>query len=61
MQNDDLKQFFNNLKKDGVSIETEYHKTGDGKITIITKKWKTVLGANDLGVWGESQEPINRK
>ena len=35
MQNNDLKQFFNNLKKDGVRIETEYHKTGDGKITII--------------------------
>lgn len=56
----DLKQFFDNLKKDGVDIKTEF-KGGDSKIIITTRNWKTVLGANDLGVWGEKQESIKRK
>lgn len=60
MQEEDLEHFIDNLKKDGVGIETETH-GGDSKIIITTRNWKTILGANDLGVWGESQEPINGK
>ena len=60
MQNDNFEQFLNNLKKDGIYIETRSH-GGDSKIIITTRNWKTILGANDLGIWGESQEQINKE
>lgn len=55
IQDGGLRLAFRNLAKDGVKVEALWSTTGDSRLIIQTNNWKTVLGANDLGVQLESQ------
>ena len=47
------------LIQEGVSIEKKESKDGDCKIIITSRKHRTVIGCNDLGVWLEKLEEKN--
>jgi len=61
VQDIDLQSALRNLARDGVKINAFWSTSGDSKIVIQTKNWKTELGANDLGVWLESQQSQKTK
>ena len=61
VQDAGLQSAFRNLARDGVKINAFWSTSGDSKLVIQTKNWKTELGAGDLGVWLESQQSRKTK
>ena len=55
----DLSIALKNLEEDTVSVKVEQPEKGDSYITILSKKYSTRLGCNDLGVWLVKQEKRN--
>lgn len=55
----DLKKTVDNLKKDDLEMRLEYSRSGDNRLTIKTRHYKTIILANDLGFWLERQSKIS--
>jgi hypothetical protein len=51
-----LRLAIKNLEQDDIKIKIiGPSASGDNKIIISSKHWKTIIAANDLGVWLEKQ------
>ncbi|TSC73540.1 MAG: hypothetical protein G01um101470_19 [Parcubacteria group bacterium Gr01-1014_70] len=55
----DLPIALKNLEEDDISVKVEQSGKGDFYVIILSKKYFTRIGCNDLGVWLVKQEKRN--